>query len=61
MRTNAEKTLEVAKKMVNAMIDHDTYEWPPACSFFAYQPKRPENAKIQRQHTEKKEPVDRLD
>ena len=35
------KMKKVAQKLVSQMIDRDTYEWPPQCSFITYQPKRP--------------------
>lgn len=35
------KTNYVLQVLCRAMIDSDTYEWPPKCSVFVYQPRRP--------------------
>ena len=32
----------VASKLATVMIDGDSREWPPSCSFFVYQPMRPQ-------------------
>lgn len=37
-----EKVKSAAKTMISKMVSGDTREWPPTCSFFAYQPVRPE-------------------
>ncbi len=36
-----EKIKKMAAKMATAMIEHDTDEWPPVCTLFAYQPQYP--------------------
>lgn len=32
---------KITQKVASAMIDKETREWPPTCSFFAYQPVHP--------------------
>lgn len=36
-----EKIKKIAAKMVTAMIERDSDEWPPVCTLFAYQPQHP--------------------
>ncbi len=33
--------VNIAKNLANAMIEQDTYGWPPECIFITYQPERP--------------------
>lgn len=35
------KTNHVLQTVCRAMIDSDTWEWPPKCPVFLYQPLRP--------------------
>lgn len=39
--TAKEKMSALAKQLANAMIEHDSDEWPPDCIIFTYQPVRP--------------------
>ena len=36
-----EKIRFLSAKVASAMIEHDSDEWPPVCSLFAYQPVHP--------------------
>lgn len=36
-----EKMKTLSTILAASMIDHDTYEWPPVCALFAYQPQHP--------------------
>lgn len=35
------KATKMLSDMANAMIERDTWEWPPQCIIFSYQPVRP--------------------
>lgn len=37
------KATKMLSDMANAMVKKDTYEWPPYCGLFAYQPVRPQH------------------
>lgn len=41
MKTNKNIFEKITAKIANTMIDQDAREWPPTCSFFAYQPVHP--------------------
>lgn len=41
MNNPQEKVKKIVQNLVSQMIDRDTDEWPPQCSFITYQPKRP--------------------
>lgn len=41
MKDYQNKTRQILTTLVSKMIDRDTYEWPPKCTFVTYQPKRP--------------------
>lgn len=41
MSTCEERIVQLTKKLVSAMIDKDAREWPPGCTYFAYQPIHP--------------------
>ena len=41
MNKQQNKAQKVLSTLVSKMIDRDTYEWPPKCSFLTYQPQRP--------------------
>lgn len=41
MESVNDKIQEVAKKVVNKMVDKVMDEWPPQCATFYYQPVRP--------------------
>lgn len=41
MEKHTEKMKSLASTLINAMIDHDSDEWPPVCALFAYQPQHP--------------------
>lgn len=41
MKDYQNKTQKIVSTLVSKMIDRDTYEWPPKCTFVTYQPKRP--------------------
>ena len=41
MNNPQKKVKKIVQKLASQMIDRDTYEWPPQCSFITYQPKRP--------------------
>lgn len=43
MNKHQEKTKKLLSTLAYNMIDRDTYEWPPKCSLFTYQPVRPCN------------------
>ena len=36
-----EKIKRISTEMARAMIEHDSDEWPPVCTLFAYQPPHP--------------------
>lgn len=36
-----EKIKKITTKMAKTMIEHDSDEWPPVCTLFAYQPPHP--------------------
>lgn len=36
-----DKLKGLSAKLAAAMIDHDSDEWPPVCTMFAYQPQHP--------------------
>ena len=36
-----DKVKKTVTALVNHMIEGDTYEWPPTCALFTYQPVRP--------------------
>lgn len=38
---NKKTLVNLAKNLANAMIEQDTYGWPPECIFITYQPERP--------------------
>lgn len=33
---------KILSNVASAMIDRDTWEWPPQCTIFSYQPARPQ-------------------
>lgn len=41
MKDYQNKTQQILTTLVSKMIDRDTYEWPPKCTFVTYQPQRP--------------------
>lgn len=41
MKKNKEKSEKIVKKVISAMVDKETREWPPTCLAFIYQPVRP--------------------
>ena len=41
MNKQKENAQKVLSTLVSKMIDRDTYEWPPKCSFLTYRPLRP--------------------
>lgn len=41
MNKQQENVKRIVSNLVSKMIDRDTYEWPPKCTFITYQPKRP--------------------
>ena len=41
MKEQQKITTKIMSTLVSRMIDRDTYEWPPKCSFITYQPQRP--------------------
>ena len=45
MTMHQDKAKRVLNKLVNKMIDGDTYEWPPVCAYLIYQPVRPSKNK----------------
>lgn len=38
---NKNPLVNLAKTLANAMIEQDTYGWPPECVLILYQPERP--------------------
>ena len=44
MKDYQNKTQQILTTLVSKMIDRDTYEWPPKCTFVTYQPQRPARA-----------------
>lgn len=44
MKEQQKMTTKIMSTLVSKMIDRDTYEWPPKCSFITYQPQRPTRA-----------------
>lgn len=45
MKTILSYIKAIVSKMAAVMIDGDSREWPPSCSFFIYQPMRPQTKK----------------
>lgn len=45
MKTIKEITKNVTKELVTKMVDKDERGWPPICTSFVYQPKRPRSTK----------------
>lgn len=41
MKDYQNQTQKIVSTLVSKMIDRDTYEWPPKCTFVTYQPQRP--------------------
>lgn len=54
METTKTKLNAMLSQTANAMMDYDTWQWPPQCSVFFYQPARP-----QQMRKENKNPVER--
>lgn len=44
MNNRNNNTQTILRTLATKMIDRDTYEWPPKCSFLTYQPQRPARA-----------------
>jgi len=42
MENKKTKLDTILNKAANAMMDSDTWQWPPQCSYFFYQPARPQ-------------------
>lgn len=45
MKKPNERANALIKKVVAAVVDRETYDWPPQCAFLLYQPKRPVNTR----------------
>lgn len=45
METQKTKMEMLLNKAANVMMDSDTWDWPPKCSYFFYQPSRPQQMK----------------
>lgn len=41
MQKLQKKATEILTQMADKMMGHDTWEWPPQCLYFSYQPMRP--------------------
>lgn len=52
MKTESSKKKTIIQKTAKAMIKKDYSGWPPGCTFFAYQPMRPETRSVKKSETE---------
>ena len=52
MKPESNKKKTIIRSAAKAMIKKDFSEWPPGCTFFAYQPMRPETRSVKKSETE---------
>ena len=53
MQNLQEKATQILTQMADKMIDRDTWEWPPQCLYFSYQPMRPKQNEDQMKNDHK--------